>query len=246
MKFAVIDNEDEVRKGIRLMLARNFPEATIVEANGVKTGQDLILVEHPDLVFLDVEMNDGTGLDLLKRLEYRNFEVIFITAFAQYAIEALRLSAIDYLLKPVDPIELTEAVGKAMDKLDKESLGAKLELLDQNLRQLRGNNRKILLKDMESIHLIKIDDIMRCEADGNYTRFYIANRPSIMVSKNLKEYEDLLGNHFIRVHNSHLVNVNFITRIDKINGGSVEMSDGIDIPVSVRKREKLLEFLKNI
>lgn len=87
---------------------------------------------------------------------------------------------------------------------------------------------------------------MRCEADGNYTRFYITGRSSIMVSKNLKEYEDLLGNHFIRVHNSHLVNVNFITRIDKNDGGSIEMNDGINIPVSVRKRENLLEFLKNL
>ncbi len=246
MILAVIDNENEVRKGIVLMLQHNFPEAEIVEADGVATGLKLIATEHPDLVFLDVEMNDGTGLDLLRKLEQRSFEVIFITAFAKYAIEALRLSAIDYLLKPVDPIELTEAVNKALEKIDKENLGTKLELLEQNLKQLTGGSRKILLKDMESIHLIKLDDIMRCEADGNYTRFYIVNRPSIMVSKNLKEYEDLLGNHFIRVHNSHLVNVNFITRIDKTDGGSIEMSDGINIPVSVRKREKLLEFLKNL
>lgn len=246
MKLAVIDNENEVRKGLKLMLQHNFPEAEIVEADGVKTGIELIVHEHPDLVLLDVEMNDGTGLDLLKKLDHRPFEVIFITAFAQYAIEALRLSAIDYLLKPVDPLELVKAVNKALDKLDKDSLGSKLELLDQNLKQLTGGNRKILLKDMESIHLIKIDDIMRCEADGNYTRFYITGRSSIMVSKNLKEYEGLLGNHFLRVHNSHLVNVNFITRIDKINGGSIEMSDGIDIPVSVRKREKLVDFLKKL
>lgn len=246
MKLAVIDNENEVRKGIKLMLQHNFPDATIAEADGVASGLQLIATEHPDLVFLDVEMNDGTGLDLLRKLEHRSFEVIFITAFAKYAIEALRLSAIDYLLKPVDPLELSAAVNKAFDKIDKENLGAKLELLEQNLKQLAGGNRKILLKDMESIHLIKIDDIMRCEADGNYTRFYITGRPSIMVSKNLKEYEDLLGEHFIRVHNSHLVNVNFITRIDKNDGGSIEMSDGINIPVSVRKREKLLEFLKNL
>lgn len=246
MKLAVIDNETEVRKGIMLMLQHNFPEAKIIEADGVATGLKLIANEHPDLVFLDVEMNDGTGIDLLRKVEHRSFEVIFITAFAQYAIEALRLSAIDYLLKPVDPLELTAAVNKALDKMDKENLGTKLELLEDNLKQLTGGNRKILLKDMESIHLIKIDDIMRCEADGNYTRFYIAGRPSTLVSKNLKEYEDLLGNHFIRVHNSHLVNVNFITRIDKTDGGSIEMSDGINIPVSVRKREKLLEFLKKL
>lgn len=246
MKLAVIDNENEVRKGLKLMLQHNFPDAEIVEADGVKTGIELIVHENPDLVLLDVEMNDGTGIDLLKKLNQRPFEVIFITAFAKYAIEALRLSAIDYLLKPVDPLELVKAVNKAMDKLDKDSLGSKLELLDQNLKQLNGGNRKILLKDMESIHLIKIDDIMRCEADGNYTRFYITGRSSIMVSKNLKEYEGLLGNNFLRVHNSHLVNVNFITRIDKINGGSVEMTDGIDIPVSVRKRERLLEFLNKL
>lgn len=246
MKLAVIDNENEVRKGVMLMLQHNFPEAVIVEADGVATGLKLIAAEQPDVVFLDVEMNDGTGLDLLRKVEHRPFEVIFVTAFAQYAIEALRLSAIDYLMKPVDPAELTEAVNKALEKMDKENLTAKLELLEQNLKQLTGGNRKILLRDMESIHLIKIDDIMRCEADGNYTRFYITARPSIMVSKNLKEYEDLLGNHFIRVHNSHLVNVNFITRIDKTDGGAIEMSDGISIPVSVRKREKLLEFLKNL
>ncbi len=244
MKLAVIDNENEVRKGIVLMLQHNFPEAEIVEADGVATGLQLIATEHPELIFLDVEMNDGTGLDLLRKVEHRSFEVIFITAFAKYAIEALRLSAIDYLLKPVDPLELVEAVNRAIDKIDKENMGAKLELLEQNLKQLTGGSRKILLKDQDSIHLIKIDDIMRCEADANYTRFFIANRPSILVSKNLKEYEDLLGDHFIRVHNSHLVNISFIVRIDKNDGGSIRMSDGENIPVSVRKREKLLEHLK--
>ncbi|MCF8276634.1 MAG: LytTR family DNA-binding domain-containing protein [Flavobacteriales bacterium] len=244
MKLAVIDNENEVRKGIVLMLQHNFPEAEIVEADGVATGLQLIATEHPELIFLDVEMNDGTGLDLLRKVEHRSFEVIFITAFAKYAIEALRLSAIDYLLKPVDPLELVDAVNRAIDKIDKENMGAKLELLEQNLKQLTGGSRKILLKDQDSIHLIKIDDIMRCEADANYTRFFIANRPSILVSKNLKEYEDLLGDHFIRVHNSHLVNISFIVRIDKNDGGSIRMSDGENIPVSVRKREKLLEHLK--
>lgn len=246
MKLAVIDNENEVRNGIILMLRHNFPEAEILEADGVATGLQLIANEHPDLVFLDVEMNDGTGMDLLRKVEHRSFEVIFVTAFAKYAIEALRLSAIDYLMKPIDPIELTEAVHRAIEKMDKENLGAKLELLEQNLKQLTGGNRKILLKDMESIHLIRIDDIMRCEADANYTHFYISGRSPILVSRNLKEYEDLLGNHFLRVHNSHLVNINFIARIDKTEGGSIRMADGANIPVSVRKREKLVEFLKTL
>lgn len=246
MKLAVIDNENEVRKGIVLMLQHNFPEAEIVEADGVASGLQLIANEHPDLLLLDVEMNDGTGLDLLRKLETRSFEVIFITAFAKYAIEALRLSAIDYLLKPADPMELMAAVNRAMDKMDRDNMGAKLELLEQNLKSLTGGNRKVLLKDMDSIHLIRIDDITRCEADANYTRFFMTNRSPILVSKNLKEYEDLLGDHFIRVHNSHLVNIGYITRIDKGDGGSICMNDGVNIPVSVRKREKLIEYLKKL
>lgn len=246
MKLAVIDNENEVRNGVILMLRHNFPEAEIVEADGVSTGLALIAREHPDLIFLDVEMNDGTGLDLLRKVDHRSFEVIFITAFAKYAIEALRLSAIDYLMKPVDPQDLITAVNRAMDKRDRENMGAKLELLEQNMKQLTGGNRKILLKDAQSIHLIRIDDIIRCESDGNYTRFFITGRSPILVSKNLKEYEGLLGDHFLRVHNSHLVNITFITRIDKNDGGSIRMTDGENVPVSVRKREILLEYLKRL
>lgn len=216
MKALIVDNEPHLREGLKaLLLAFCSDVAKIEEAGGVKEGLEKIHSFHPDIVFLDVEMDDGTGFDLLKQLPEHQFQLIFITAHNKYAIEAFRFSAIDYLLKPVDPLALQESVERASKHIRNEDTNNQVQIL---LQQFSGNNnheKRIVLKDMEKIYFIKVADIFYCEAEGPYTKFLIQNSLPILVSKNLKEYESLLEPlGFIRTHHSFLVNPEKIQAYD--------------------------------
>jgi two-component system LytT family response regulator len=241
----IIDDEANNREKLRNLLINYCPEVEIIgEANGVRSGISMIRDKNPDLVFLDIRMGDGSGFDLLNRFSSIDFKVIFVTAFEEFALKAFRFSAVDYLLKPVDPDELVEAVKKASVQLSHER-SKQLNILTESIQS--GRFKKIALKDSENIHLVNIDDIVHCNSEGNYVRFVIFNEADILVSRQLKEYEELLADSgFFRVHKSYLVNMAHAKRFEKANGGFVVMSDESRIPVASRRRDKLMELFKGI
>lgn len=247
MKILLIDNEPHLRQGLKdLLLAFCENISEIAEAGGVQEGITKINTFHPDIVFLDVEMDDGTGFDLLKQLPEHRFQLIFITAHNKYAIEAFRFSAIDYLLKPVDPVALQESVERASKNIRNEDTNSQVQVL---LQQFSGNNnheKRIVLKDLEKIYFIKVADIFYCEAEGTYTKFFVHNSEPVLVSKNLKEYESILEPlGFIRTHHSFLVNPEKIQAYDKTDGGGLMLDGGYSVPISQRKKEIVLTLLEN-
>lgn len=241
MKAIIIDDEEYVRETLKEMISFHCPEITsLCTADGVKSGLETIAKENPDIIFLDVRMEDGTGFDLLRSIPDITFHIVFITAHEEYAIKALKFSALDYLLKPVDIDELSETVKKAKDLIQKDQVRLKIEsfLINQE-----SKDKRIVLKTAEAIHIVNVQDIIRCESDSNYTNFYISGDKKLIVSKTLKEYEELLSDYgFVRSHQSHLVNLNFVEKFDKRDGGMLVLKDNQQVPVSTRKREELLQM----
>lgn len=248
MKALIIDNEAELREGLKKMIQLYCPQIrSIYEAEGVKTGLNSINSHNPDIVFLDMEMGDGTGIDLLNQLNNYKFQLIFITAYDKYAIDAFKFSAIDFLLKPIDAEDLIDGVTKAQKNILNIDLQKQLQVLHEGMDSMRTIEKKIVLRDNESIHYIRIQDIIRCEADGSYTKFIISNYQPVLITKSLKEYDDMLHKHgFIRCHHSHLVNATKILRFDKMDGGVLILDNKDNIPVSHRKKDYVLDFLNNL
>jgi len=246
IRTLIIDDENNARKAIKGMLSYNFPEIEIVgEADGVFEGLKAIKELSPDLVFLDIRMGDGTGIDLLQRLDEINFSLIFLTAYDEYALKAFKYSATDYLLKPIDIDDLTNAIEKVKKNMHRPEID--MQALIDSLKSTNNTEEKIVLKTSESIHLVKVSTIIRCEASGNYTQFYFENRKPIMVSKPLKEFETLLPEAvFFRPHQSHLININKIDHIKKTDGFQVIMTDSSNVPVATRKKDLLLSMLEEI
>lgn len=246
MKVLVVDNEKSIRESVVELLNAFCPQIDeIFEADGVVNGIKKIHDVDPDIVFTDVEMDDGTGMEMLSKLKDINFQVVFITAFNKYAIDAFRFSAIDFLTKPINPDELAKSVQKAATTIKNKLLAD--QILVMNERNLSPGEKKIVLKDLESINILKIKEIVYCEASGIYTTFYTTKNKQIAVSKNLKEYEEILEPlGFLRVHNSFLVNANMIERLEKGDGGFLVMEGGKKIPVSQRKKEVVVNFLKTL
>ena len=247
IRAIIIDDEIKSRETLNGMLSRYCKNVEIVaEADGYTTGISQIKKHQPDVIFLDIQMLDGSGFKLLEDVGEINFEVIFTTAFDQYAIRAIKYSALDYLLKPVLPEDLINAVEKVEKKHKNIGKGPNIEFLLENLKNKSNDPKKIILSTSDGMHVIEIDDIIRCESDDYYTIFFLKSGKKIMVSKTLKENEELLSAHnFIRPHKSHLVNVKYIKSFLKVDGGSIVMSDGSEIPVSRRKREAIVDLLNN-
>jgi two-component system LytT family response regulator len=248
MKILIIDNEAPIRAGLRMQLETYVPEMEdLQEATGVASGLFAIETHQPDIVFLDVEMDDGTGLDLLKKLGNFDFQLIFITAHNKYAVDAFKFSAIDFLLKPIDTDDLMTSVGKAVLQLKNRDLKAQIQVLNESMNKISLEHKKIVLKDKDSIYFVKVNDIIRCHAEGPYTEFFISGGQRITISKNLKEYEEMLEPFgFIRAHHSHLINIRKITRFDKTDGCNLIMENNDEVPVSQRKKEHLLEIIRQI
>jgi two-component system LytT family response regulator len=240
IKTIIVDDESDAREAIKMLLG-SFPNDLLLVAEGfsVKTGVEAIIKYEPDLVFLDIDMPDGTGFDLLQQLPNRNFQLIFVTGSNDSAIRAFRFNAIDYILKPINPDELIEATEKAVQTLDKQNNQSRVDnLLKENQSELAQN---IVLSTQEDIFLIEISTIIRCQSEGNYTTFYINTGQKILVSKNIKEYADLLSKHsFYRVHQSHLINIDYFARYHKKDGGYIIMKDQSEVPLSKRKKEAFL------
>ena len=219
----------------------------IEEAAGVKEGVSTINQLKPDIVLLDVEMDDGTGFDLLQQISQPGFQLIFTTAHNEYAIQAFRYSAIDYLLKPVDPAELRQALERAMIQISQQTMQQQLTILLQQLGGRTDNEKQIVLKDVDKTYFIKIRDILFCEAEGSYTKFYLSNAEPVFVSRNLRSYEEILAPAgFIRTHHSCLVNPAKIKIYDrKTDSGTLILEGGHSVPVSQRKKDFVVQFLEN-
>lgn len=244
ISIAVIDDEPKARETIINILALgNFETKIVGEADSVQSAFELISLLSPDVVLLDINLPDGNGFDLLKKFEKINFKIIFITAHGEYAIQAFKFSAVDYILKPIRAAELFAAIEKASESFNKEETVQKISALLSNLEKLK----KIVLKTSESIHIVNVQQIIRCQADVNYTTFYLESGETLLVSKPLKEYDELLSRAgFFRTHQSHLVNLDHILRYDKKDGGYLYMDNKSLVPVSIRKKEELFRLFEQM
>lgn len=250
VKAIIIDDEKKSRMALVSLLERYCPNVIISgEAEGVQTGIKQIRLHNPDVIFLDIQMQDGSGFRLLESFDEVNFEIIFTTAFDQYAIKAIKYSALDYLLKPIIPEELVEAVKKVEDrKIAKNAnINQNIDVLLDNIKNKNTESKKIILTTAEKIHVIHVNEILRCESDNYYTNFFFTDGTKLLISKTLKENEKMLKDHnFIRPHKSHLINIAYIKGYMKNDGGYILMSDNSKVPVSRRRKELIIETINNL
>lgn len=243
IRAVIIEDEAQNLERLSNLLKIHCSEVVIAgDAPGVEKAFELINRINPELVFLDIQLTDGTGFSLLKKFEKIKFKLIFVTAYEKFAVQAFRFSALDFLLKPVDPDELIEAVNKAKEQImDQTSL--QISQASEDF-QSKGFD-KIILRDFENIHLVKLSEIAYCKADGNYSEFHLTGCTTLVVSKNLKEYESMLsGSGFLRIHRSYLANMKHFKKLEKAEGGTVVLSDGSELPLASGKKEDLLRYLE--
>lgn len=241
MRSVIIDDEPGAREALKNLISVYCPEIEIIgEAGSIADGRALLAKTQVELVFLDVQMPDGTGFDLLAGLEKISFQVIFASAYDHFAITAFKFSAVDYLLKPIIIEDLKAAV-KKIRLSDKSSIDRIKTLIDN-----QGAIKKIALPSMEEVNFVKVEDIIRCESDNNYTRFFLTGNQQILVSKTLKEYEDLLEPlGFFRSHKSSLINLRYIKKYIKGEGGTIVLEDGSIVELSRRRKEDFFRALQS-
>lgn len=234
MKTLIIDDEQSNIENLSILIQKYCPRLTLVGAtNTVEGAIQQIAAQQPELLLLDIQLGTQTGFDLLRLLPHKDFEVIFITAYNEYGIDAIKFAAVDYLLKPIDIAELVLAVDKAEDRIATKQTAQQLNFLLNHLKGTGTGSTKIALPQLHEIRYVSVADIIRCEADNSYTRFYLANQEKILVSRSLKEYSEILmPTGFIRTHQSHLVNKIFIKSWIKEDGGMLLLDNGDKIPVS--------------
>jgi two-component system LytT family response regulator len=246
----VVDDEYKNRQSLIKLIDQFCYGVKIVgDAENVSSAKELIEKLKPRIVFLDIEMPGGNGFTLLEQLEKTDFELIFTTAHADYAIKAIKFAALDYLLKPINVDELKNAVEKAINNVNSKDINSdnkRIDVLKENRQNENFNFKRIALPSMEGIEFYDIKDILRCEADRAYCNFYFASGKKITISKSLREFEELLNEcNFIRLHKSNMVNMYHINRYVKGKGGYVVLTDGSHVNVSVRKKEMLMNALSN-
>lgn len=251
IKVVIVDDEENSRETLRGKLELFCPEVEVIgEAGDVENGIAAVTEHKPDAVFLDIQLADESGFDILESIRDNDEidpKVIFITAHNEFAIKAIKFSALDYLLKPIDPEELVRAVRKVEEDKGLPKRAASFNVLVENIRQASDSPKKIVIPTSDGMHVIKVNDIVRLESSSNYTTFYLDGQKSLLASKTLKEFDGMLsGYNFQRVHKSHLVNMNFLKRYVQTDGGYLVLEDGSKIPVANRKKEQLLSMLKNL
>ena len=248
LKAVIIEDEKHSRESLKSLLEEfcNGVKVTGMAAN-VEEGVSIINDLQPELIFLDIELQTGTGFELLEKVTHRGFDVIFTTAFDQYAIRAIKTSSLDYLLKPIDVDELQESIDKALAKRSQGPLeDAQIELLLKNLTA-GDDKKKICLATSDGLEFIDVKDIIYCEASGSYTNFYLEPGRKLMVSKNLKEYEHMLPDkQFMRVHNSYLINLQKVKKFVKAEGGYIVMSNNDQVSISQSKRDDFMAKMSEL
>lgn len=248
IRIAIVEDEDIIIETIKQIIHEYCPETEIVgTASEMQSAIGLLQHTKIDLALLDISISGGNIFDVLKQLENVTFKIIFITAHEEYALQAIKFSAFDYLLKPIDPLELIKSIHEATRIIEKENADIQLSTLMNNLVASNPCAQTLVLKTAESIHFVGIHEIIRCESDNSYTTFYLNSGKKIIVSKAIKEYDTLLSSSaFCRVHQSHLVNLNQIERYEKKDGGYLVMKDSSTVPVSYRKKETLLKTFEKM
>ncbi|HMS97683.1 MAG TPA: LytTR family DNA-binding domain-containing protein [Saprospiraceae bacterium] len=240
----IIDDEEKGRLVLRQKLADHCPDVVVIgEAEGGENGKSMIESLRPDVVFLDIEMPGINGFEMLNKLNEKNFHLIFTTAYNQYAIKAIKFAAFDYLLKPIDIDELKAAISR-IPNLKSPDVSGQLEVLTLNSKKNIKNFNKIAIPTLDGFSFFDLNELIHLDADSNYTLLHFTENRKILASRTLKEFEDQLEEErFIRLHNSHLVNVSFITRYIKGEGGQVVLANGKIIDVSRRKKADLMKML---
>lgn len=245
IKALIVEDEAQSREMLIHMVHKNCPALMVVaSAAGVQEAAMAIEKYQPELIFLDISMPDGTGFDLLEKLSPVKFDIIFTTATDKYAVKAIKYSALDYLLKPIDPEELKTSVNRLIEKKSKLNTVENLGQLLQNLKQSTDNYHKITIPGGTAYDIVYVKDIIRCEADGSYTLFYLSDGRKLLATHSMKYYEDILPkDEFMRVHNSHLIALKHVKRFVKQDGGVLVMSDGAEIEIARRKKDDVLKAL---
>uniref|UniRef100_UPI0032180BEC LytR/AlgR family response regulator transcription factor n=1 Tax=uncultured Draconibacterium sp. TaxID=1573823 RepID=UPI0032180BEC len=246
IKSILVDDEKHGRENLAGILAKHCPDVKVLaETGSVEGAIKLIRSEAPDLVFLDIEMPKTNGFELLEYFDDISFEVIFVTAYDNYAIKAIRFSAADYILKPINFNELKAAVEKVADRLRHKAENKQLKVLQQNIQQ--PENPRIGLPTGDRIEFVDVKNIIHCRGEGNYTHIFIDEKKHMLVAKTLVEFEDLLTEYsFVRTHKSHLVNLKHVTAYLKKDGGVLQLSNGDEIAISRRRKELVLKMLKTV
>ncbi len=241
-KVMLVEDESNAQEILlRLLLPKSNLEVVGI-ASTIQEAEDMAASLKPDLVFCDVMLPPFTSFDWLSRLERIPFEIIFTTSFEEFAIKAFKLAAIDYILKPIDPVDLEVAIDRFIHK--KAEGQSQIQELLKNLRVPKAQV-KIALPTLHGFLFVKVTDIIRCESDNTYTTFFIQDQRKILVSKTLKQVEEMLDEYgFFRVHNSHLINTSYLVEYLKGEGGQVKLSDGSVVDVSRRKKEEFLKYIK--
>lgn len=245
LRAILVDDEANSLSALKQKLIEHCPQVDII-GSYTKPAEciEAINTLKPDLLFLDIEMPGINGFNLLQQLEYKEFELVFVTAYDHYAIKAIRFSALDYLVKPVDIEELKGSVERAEQKKNNNSTNERLNLLLDHISNPKKDFKRIVIPSQDSLRFIKIDEIIYLEANMNYTHIYMSGNEKYVVSRTIKEYEDLLPeSNFIRIHNSYIINKDYLEKYERGEGGQVIMSNGVRLDVSKRKKA---DFLKAI
>lgn len=244
----IVEDEIPVAKSLETLLNLNDNVTIAGMAHNISDAKKLIASKQPNLVFCDIQLGKSeTGFDLIEQFSEANFKLIFVTAFNEYAIKAFKYNAIDYLLKPIDPEELEDAINRALKQMKDEEPQKEIESLLKMIHNPSDKPKKILFKTSEKVKAVNIDDIVRLESESNYTSVFLKDGKNLLVSKPLKEYNDILEErNFFRSHQSHLINLEFFDVYEKQDGGYIRLKDGTTIPVSKRKKSLLFELLERI
>ena len=245
IKALIVDDELNNRENLHTLLEQYCKDVEVIGlADSVDSAFKIIRSEQPDLVFLDIRMPEKDGFKLLESLKEVTFEVIIVTAYNQYAIQAIKFCAVDYLLKPIDIVELSQAVEQVSRRINLKQENERLKQLINHVH-LKDAPLKIGLASQNKVDFVEIARIIRCEADNNYTHVFLDRQEKVTISKTLKEFEDLLKDHgFVRLHQSHLINTSHISSYQKNDGGSIQMTDGSCIPISRAKKDKILALIR--
>lgn len=242
IRTIVVDDEKPSREALATYIREYCTDVKIVaECDSVKSAYQAIQTHQPQLVFLDIEMPNGNGFDLLQLFKNPGFKVIFVTAYSDYAIRAFRFSASDYLLKPVKVDELLEAIDKVKQELSAVSDNQNLNILMENLNSGGHNHQKLVIPNSKGYSVINLSDVVMCQADGYLTHFHLLGRQKICSTKNMKFYEDTFDHQIIRVHRSFMVNMNHVKGYTNL--GEIQLADDLSCPVSDTYKQKFVEAL---
>jgi len=245
IRAIIIEDEPASRELLTILLERHKADITVIEACSNPTDGIVSIAKHqPDLIFLDIQMPKMNGFDMLKKISHINFEVIFTTAYDQYAINAIRTSALDYLLKPVDDQDLKAAIEKCKERMVEKKTKLRFETLFNNLQNRNPLDKTIALSGLDGISFVKMSDILRVEANGRYAKFHLVSKETIVVSKTLGDFEEILSaNQFFRIHDSSIINLNHVKKYIRGDGGTVLLSDNTELDVARRRKEDFIKLM---